>query len=200
MAAIQDKQSAVAGVWADSLMARAAAAGREDELLAELDGVLELFERETELESLLASPIVDDDAKRTLLEKALRGRASDLLVDGLQVMRRKGRLGLVRAVARAYRAAWLVRRGRVEVRVASAVPLDDALRAALTSAAERRTGREPILVERVDEDLIGGLVVRIGDDKFDSSVASDLARLERALLERSSHELLSGKSYFTETN
>jgi len=200
MPAIQDKQSAVAGVWAESLMELAAADGREDDLLEELKGVLELFDREEGLESLLASPVVDDEAKRALIEKALRGRASDLLVDGLQVMRRKGRLALVRAVARAYRAAWLERRGRVEVRVTSAVPLDDTLRAALAAAARRRTGREPILVERVDAGLIGGLVVRIGDDKFDSSVASDLARLERGLLARSSRELLSGKSYFTEDN
>ena len=41
-------------------------------------------------------------------------------------------------------------------------------------------------------------MVAIGDDKFDASVATDLARLQRNLLERSSLELISGKSYFTE--
>jgi F-type H+-transporting ATPase subunit delta len=194
-----ERQAGVAAVWADAVVRLAAEAGDEDELLAELDGLVALLDREPELEALLASPIVDDEAKRGLVERALRGRASDLLVDALQVMRRKGRLELVRALARAYRVEWLRRRDRVEVEVASAVPLSDELREEVRRAAARRAGREPLLVEIVDPELLGGLVVRIGDDKFDGSVARELARLEETLLERASRELHAGKSYFEET-
>jgi F-type H+-transporting ATPase subunit delta len=115
------------------------------------------------------------------------------------VLRQKGRLGLLRAVAIAYRGEWLRRRHRVEVQVASAVPLSEALRAELVLAAASRTGREPVLVEHVDPALLGGLVVRIGDDKFDSSVARELGRLREILLDRASRELHAGKSYFAET-
>jgi F-type H+-transporting ATPase subunit delta len=194
-----ERQAGVAAVWSDALARLAAESGREDELLEELEGLVGLLDRDAGLEALLASPIVDDDAKRVLLEKALRGRASDLLADALQVMRRKGRLGLLRAVAAAYRQEWLRRRNRVEVRVTSAVPLTDALRAELERAARARTGREPLLVEKVDSALLGGLVVRIGDDKFDGSVARELSRLEEQLLDRASRELHAGKSYFAET-
>lgn len=194
-----ERQAGVAAVWADAIVRLAAEAGREDELLDELAAMVALLEREPELEGLLTSPIVDDEAKRKLLERALRGRASELLVDALQVMRRKGRLDLLRAVALAYRAEWLRRRRRVEVEVTSAVPLSDELREALRRAAARRAGREPLLVERVDPGLLGGLVVRIDDEKFDGSVARELARLEETLLERASHELHAGKSYFEET-
>jgi F-type H+-transporting ATPase subunit delta len=194
-----ERQAGVAAVWSDALARLAAESGREDELLAELEGLVELLDRDAGLEALLSSPIVDDEAKRALLEKALRGRASDLLVDSLQVMRRKGRLGLLRAVAAAYRQEWLRRRNRVEVLVTSAVPLTDALRAELVRAAQARTGREPMLVEQVDPGLLGGLVVRIGDDKFDGSVARELSRLEEQLLDRASRELHAGKIYFAET-
>jgi len=199
MASGLEQQAAVAHIWSASIAGLAAAAGREDELLSELQGMVELLDRQPEFESLLASPIVDAAAKRQLLEALLRGKASDLLVDALQVMRRKGRLDLLRAVAAAYRKDWLARRGKVEVQVTSAVPLDDSLRDELRHAAKERTGRDPILVERVDPSILGGLVVTIGDDRFDDSVARELARLEESLLARASSELQAGKSYFEET-
>lgn len=205
MATDRSQQAAVARIWADSIVAlasekTAAAAGREDELLEELDGLVELLDHERDLDALLSSPLVDDQAKRLLIEKALRGRASDLLVDTLQVLRRKGRLGLVRAIAHAYRVEWMRRRNRVEVRVTTAVPLGDDLRQEIRLAAAERTNQHPVLIERVDPKLLGGLVVEIGDDKFDSSVSRELERLRETLLARASRELLSGKSYFTEAS
>jgi F-type H+-transporting ATPase subunit delta len=194
-----ERQARVAAVWSDAVARLAAESGREDELLAELEGLVAMLDRASGLEPLLTSPIVDDDAKRALLERAFRGRASDLFVDLLQVMRRKGRLDLVRALAAAYRGEWLRRRHRVEVRVTSAVPLSAALRDELRQAIARTTDREPVLVESVDPALLGGLVVRIDDEKFDGSVARELARLEETLLARASHELHAGKSYFEET-
>jgi F-type H+-transporting ATPase subunit delta len=200
MPTVQHKQTAIGQVWADALMTLAVEAGCEDDLLEELEGLVELLDRQPEFDALLTGPLVADGAKQQLIEEALRGRSSDLLVDALQVLRSKRRLELVRAVTVAFRSAWLDRRDRVEVQVTSAVPLAEELRSALAAAARRRTGREPVVVARVDAGLIGGLVVRIGDDKFDASVASELVRLEHRLLDRGSRELQSGKTYFTESS
>lgn len=200
MAGGQEEQAGLARVWSASIAGLAVAAGRDDELADELEGVVELFDASPDVESLLTSPVIDDATKRALIEKALRGRASDLLVDALQVMREKDRLGIVRALAKAYRTEWLRRRRRVEVRVASAVPLTDPLREALRAAASNRTGMEARLVEHVDPSLLGGLVVTIDDEKFDDSVARELRRIEENLLARASHELHAGKTYFEETD
>ena len=203
MANVVDKQIAVARVWADALFNLASAAGRDDEMLAELEGLVEVADSEPRLIELLVSPLVDDRTKEGLIEKLLRGKASDLVVDTLQVMRRKGRLGLTRALIRAYRELWMKRRNQVEARVASAVPLDDAqraaLRAELAKALAYRSGREPVLVERVDPELLGGLVISVGDIKLDSTVANELARLGAGLMARAADELLSDKSYVTNT-
>jgi F-type H+-transporting ATPase subunit delta len=195
MAIDDSRRAGLARLWSDALSALAAEAGREDELLAELEELVDLLDRQPELERLLANPLVDDQAKRQLVERAFRERASDLLVDTLQVMRRKGRLDLVRALAVAYRRDWMRRRNRIEVRVASPVPLGEELRTELRLALAERTNRHPVLVERVRPELLGGLVVEIGDLKFDASVARELAKLEEALLQRASRELHAGKSY-----
>jgi F-type H+-transporting ATPase subunit delta len=195
-----DLENPVARVYAESLIRLAAEDRREDEVRDELEALAGVVDSAPALARFLESPLVEDQAKRATLEDALRGRVSDLVVDGLQVMRRKGRLGLLRAVAHAYRELWIERRNRVEVRVTSAVALSDELRARLVQALARRTGREPMLVERVDPELLGGLVVSIGDDKIDSSVATRLERMHGDLLARASRELLEEKSYVTDTD
>lgn len=195
MAASQDKERSLARIYAEAMLA--AAAGAEQAFVDDLDALVGLLDRDPAFEAVLANPLINAAGKRALIDKALRGQLGDILVDGLQVMRKKGRLGLVRELARAVHEIWLARQGKVEVRVTSAVPLSPALREDLVRAAAQRIGKQPVLVERVDPKLLGGLVVRARDGKFDSSVARTLARIEAQLLERASNELLSGKSYVT---
>lgn len=195
MAASQDKERSLARIYAEAMLV--AAAGAEQAFVDDLDGLVGLLDRDPAFEAVLANPLINAAGKRALIDKALRGQLGDILVDGLQVMRKKGRLGLVRELARAVHEIWLARQGKVEVRVTSAVPLSPALREDLVRAAAQRIGKQPVLVERVDPKLLGGLVVRARDGKFDSSVARTLARIEAQLLERASNELLSGKSYVT---
>lgn len=198
MAVSRDKVLSLARVYAQALLA--AGAGREGELAEELAGVVELLDRDPGLEAVLANPLIDTEGKRALIERALRGRASDVLVDGLQVMRRKRRLDLLRAVAAEAHELWLAREGRIEVKVASAVPLSAAQRQALEAAAAARTGKRPTLVESVDPALLGGLVVQIGDEKVDATVTAELARVRGDLLDRAARELHSDKSYVTNTH
>jgi F-type H+-transporting ATPase subunit delta len=193
-----EKHMGLARVYGDALLTLAAARGEEDEVWESLEGLATAIEDQPDFELFLDSPLVDDAEKRAFLERLLRGRTPDLLVDGLQVVRRKGRLGLLRAIARAYREAWMRLRKKVEVDVVTAVPLAEELRRTIAAAASRRSGREAVLRERVEPDLLGGLVVKIGDEKFDASVARELAILEQRLLARASAEILSGKEYMDE--
>jgi len=197
MAVALDKQAPIARVYAESVGTLAAEQGRDDEVLEELEALVAALDASPALERFLASPLVENADQRDALEHGLRGRASDLVVDTLQVMRSKGRLELLRAVALAYREQWMKRRDRVEVRVASAIPLTEEIRASLARAVAQKLGKEPVLVEAVRPELLGGLVVSIGDDRFDSSVATGLARLQQELLERAARELLSDKSFVT---
>jgi F-type H+-transporting ATPase subunit delta len=139
--------------------------------------------------------VVDAKARQKTLEKIFRGKRSDLFVDAMQVLNRKGRLGLIEAVAEVYYLELEELRGRVEVHVRTAAPLTRRLREKLGEMAKIQAGREVDLVESVDESLIGGLVVQIGDRKLDASVATRVKRLRAALLDRASREIHSGTSF-----
>lgn len=192
MASFSDKSMAVASVYADAMLELADRRGEAEALRDELDEIARLAEIDRRFAAFLANPLIDEDRRAESLERMFRGKASDLAVDSLQVINRKGRIGLVPMIAAAYAARHDARRGVVEVQVASAVPLDGGQRERLRAAVRAATGSEPRLVERVDPELLGGLVVRIGDRKADSSIATRLRTLSEALLARASREILRG--------
>ncbi|MEO8196469.1 MAG: ATP synthase F1 subunit delta [Thermoanaerobaculia bacterium] len=189
MASSQAEEQSLARVWSDAVFSLARSRGVEDSMLEEWRGLVELLERDKDLKAVMASPLVNNEEKRQLIEKGFRGKASDLFVDALQVMRSKGRLGLAGFVAVAFHDAWMAAKNQVEVRVTSAVALSPELRQSLAAAASKFAGREAQLVEKVDPALLGGLVVRVGDDKFDDSVARELELLLAAFAARGSREL-----------
>lgn len=190
---IDDRQFAVARVYARALLDLAEETGAAEDLLEELAAAARLADSNPELADFLSSPLVGAETRRQAIERFFRGRASDLLVDALQVVSRKGRLAFLPAIAESYRREHRERRGIVDAEVTSATPLSPALRERLSRAIAARTGRQSQLVERVDPDLLGGLVVRVGDQKIDASVARGLAKLAASLAERASQEILAGR-------
>jgi F-type H+-transporting ATPase subunit delta len=187
-----DKTAAVARVYAAALLALAEEDGRADEVRDELTALEELVERSPAFHDFLVSPAIGADERSASLEKALRGRASDLVADAVLVMNRKGRALLLPALIATYAEAHDRLRRKVEVRVTSALPLSDDQRRRLAAAVEAATGLEPILVERVDPGIVGGLVVQVGDRKADASVVTRVKNLSAALLARASRQLRSG--------
>ena len=199
MAKVDEQELAVARVYAGAMLQLAHARGEADGLLNELLDLAGRVEKDAELERFLSSPLIDVDARRATIEKLFRGRRSDLFVDSLQVLNRKDRLGIIRGVAHEYRLAHEELHGRVEVFVRTAAPLSHKLRAKLKEVASRRAGKEADLVETIDESLIGGLVMRIGDEKLDASIATRLRKLAGVLLDRASREIHGGRTYLEGT-
>ena len=195
MASFTDQELAIGRVYAGAMLQLAEAAGVTDTLHDELQDLAGRVAIDAEFRTFLSSPMIDVAARRMTLEKLFRGRYSDLLVDALQVLNRKGRIGLIGAVAEGYRESRDEVRGRVQVHVQSAVPLTSDHRDRIREVAQRRSGKAAELVETVDPSLIGGLVIRIDDEKLDVSVATKLRTLAASLMDRASREIHSGRVY-----
>ena len=190
MAGVSVKEQSIARVYSRSMLQLAEERGEADSLLEELRGLVEYLDRNPKFETFLESPLVDDKDRAALLERAFRGKASDLLVDSLQVVNRKGRLGLLRAIAESYRSEHLVLRGMVEAHVRTVVPLTEPLRERIRAAVARHTGKTPVLIEEIDPSLIAGIVVQIGDEKIDQSLSRRLRELAANLENRATQEIL----------
>lgn len=195
MASVTEEQLAVAQVYSSAMIALAEKVGETDNLLSELEELSSLIERTPELERFFMIPIVEEEARAKSIEKIFRGRMSDLLVNSLQILNRKNRMALIHAVIKAYRHEHRKRAGHVEVFVRSAVPLTAEQRRELTEAVKQQTDSVPDLIETVDDSLIGGLIVQIGDRKLDTSVAQKLRRFADILHKRSGQELARTEAY-----
>jgi F-type H+-transporting ATPase subunit delta len=199
MASIDEREREVGRLYAEAILHVAEEGGQAESLLEELNGLVEYLDRNPEFERFLASPLIEEGPHAQVIEDAFRGKASDLLVDSLLVINRKGRLSALRAIAVAYRAALRDLRGWMDVHVRTAVPLTEPLRARLNQVLAASTSRRPTLIEKVDPALIGGLVIEVEGRKVDASVASRLHDLSEALLARASREIHSGKAYVAQS-
>jgi F-type H+-transporting ATPase subunit delta len=199
MASADERAREIGRLYAEAILHVAEEKGQAEELLEELNGLIEYLDGNPELDRFLASPMIEAEPREKVIEQAFRGKASDLLLDSLLVVNRKGRLSALRAIAAAYRAELRDLRGWVDVHVRTAVPLTPALRQRLEQTLATSTGRKPTLIEKVDPSVIGGLVVEVQGRKIDASVASRLHDLSAALLARASREIHSGKAYVAES-
>lgn len=187
---------AIAAVYAKALLELAGENGTRESVLEELDELVSYANRDPAFEQFLTSAVINTDTRRASLEKILRGKTSDLILDTIQVLNRKDRLALLEEVCRQYRLALEAQQNQVEVTVTSAVPLSDDARESLLGALKQHTGAQAILCERVDPSIIGGLVLQIEDEKIDFSVSTRLRGFRKTLLTRASHEIHGGRNYF----
>ncbi len=187
----------VAGVYARALLGAAEKAGQSEDVLEELDRLVEdVLDPYPEFEAVLVSDVIAADEKLGILDRTLRGRISDLLMNFLKVTARHGRLRLLRAIRRAARQLYDELRGRVPVEVATAAPLEEGLAGRLAERLREMTGGEPHLVPIVRPELIGGVVLRIGDTVYDGSVAARLNQVRTQMIQRSVHEIQSRRDRF----
>jgi F-type H+-transporting ATPase subunit delta len=195
MSHVDERDLALGALYATAMWAVAEQQDLTSTLLDEVHDLSTYLEKHPEFGTFLSSPTVDTNARANVIEKLFRGKYSDVFVNTVQVLNAKDRLSYFPAVAESYRLLHEERSGRVEVFVQTAHPLNEALRNQLRDVASKRTGLVADLVERVDDSLIGGMVVQIADDKFDMSVSTQLARVFRRLLDRASQEIHSGRRY-----
>jgi F-type H+-transporting ATPase subunit delta len=178
----------VAHVYADALLDAAGKENKADDVLEELREFIDLVvSPNPELEKFFANKTISKEKKAELLNKVLPGRVSGLLSNFLLVLNEHERLGLLRPILNAYIELNNKRARRVVVQVRSAVPLLDHQRERLVSELRKAFRQEPMLEAQVDPDLLGGLIVRVGDWLYDASVKSRLETLQNQLNERSLH-------------
>lgn len=185
-----EAREAVADIYAGVLLSLAQASGTVEAVRDELESLRDLESADRAFASFMASHAIDSDRRAPSLEKMFRGRLSDTVVDTLQVMNRNGRSGLVGPLARRYVLRMEAAAGQVEVCATTAVPLDEAQREDVRQLAAELSGKSPVMEYREDAALIGGLVLQIGDVRYDDSVRSRIEALRDQLAERGERGLV----------
>ncbi len=174
----------IARNYAETLLDLAERAGGPDaveEYGAAMDEVAELL-ADGRVREFLATPRVTAQAKKDALVAALGSRVPAPFLRFLQVVVDKRRQGQLAEIAAQFRQLVDERAGRVRVGVEISHAPDAALQAEIGQALANRLGKVVIPSFTVNPDLLGGVVVRIGDEILDGSVRSRAQGLRRRLL------------------
>ncbi len=177
-------------VYAKALLGAAAKSNETAAVLEQLDSVVQdVLTRLPKVAAALSSPRVPHEAKEQMLDKAFGGKMSPTLLNFLKVLSRRGRLDCLAAISAAARRQYNEATGRIQVTVRTAEGISDEQRDAIAARLQQALGGEGDMQTSVDPSLIGGIVVRVGDQVFDGSIARRLVRLRDGAVERISGQI-----------
>jgi len=157
----------------------------------------DVLAKNAEFERLLVSPTINRDDKLKLIERVVSSRGSEFFVSFLKVLARHDRLDLLPNILQAARIQSERSSGRKRVSIKTAKPLSNESRQAIGDKLRSAFAFEPILEAEIDPSLIGGMVIRVDDTVYDSSLRTRLKQLKARLRERSLHEIQTGRNRFS---
>jgi len=147
----------------------------------DLGSAVRLLQDNPELETLFKHPNVDTAAKTELLRKLFGGQLSDITVNTLALLVERGRSELIPVVYGQFIKIANAALGRAEAIVYSPKALTAEESTAVAARFSNLTGKNVIVTNILDPELLGGIKVRIGDTLYDGSLSGKLERLEKAL-------------------
>jgi F-type H+-transporting ATPase subunit delta len=171
------------GRYVTALYELAEEAGRVDAVAEDLKKVKLLIDGSADLSRLISSPAINiEDQNKAITAILIKAGAENLVVQFIGVVASNGRLFALPQIIDSFLSDLATRRGEVSAEVVSAVSLDNKLQAEVEKAVSGVAGSNKVsLSMRVDESLIGGLIVRIGSRMIDTSIKTKLNRLEMAM-------------------
>lgn len=171
----------VSGTYATALLELGQERGEAEAYGEELTELAALFADSRDFRVFFENPKVPQSDKLNVLEKTLKGQVSESVLNLLKVLVKRGRQELFGQISAAYKEAHDELRGRTNVTITTASPIDSALKSELVGMVSKKLNREIVAAERVDEHLLGGVTIRIGDTVIDGSVRTKLNRVRESV-------------------
>ena len=174
----------VAARYAKSLLDLGKEMGTLETVKQDMDLLGKTVAENRDLRLLLRNPIVKHDKKLAILTAIFQGKVSDVTMQFFTILTQKNRESALESMGTEFQVQYNVMQGIQTAQVTSATPLTPALRDELEQLVIKQTGLTEVkLTEKVDPSLIGGFVLRVGDQQIDDSVRTSLRKLRTSLQE-----------------
>jgi ATP synthase F1 delta subunit len=167
-----------ARVYAEALFEVAREKGRLGPIRDDLSQFVDALEADRELQVFLFSPHFSSAEKVAGLKRAVSDADPELL-NFLELLIEKHRMPEIFRVRRQFEESWKRENRLIDVTVTSAVELDPAVVGRIGEEIERQTGQKVELASRVDEEIVGGIVLQVGNMVLDASIRNRLEKLRK---------------------
>ena len=168
----------LARVYGRSLFEVALQQGKLDELREQLGQFADALDEHRELAVFFFSPYFSSAEKQEALGRVLVG-ADEQFVNFLELLIENHRMPVIFRIRREYERLWEEENKMLAVDITSAIELDTATTQSLGDRIGERTGRKVALTAHVEPDILGGIVVRVGNSILDASIRNRLEQLRR---------------------
>lgn len=174
----------LSAVYAQALLENTPDDAQAGELVQELDALVALLDTMPQSQTLLSGLALDANHRNIFVQRAFSGNVSGPIEALLGVMAAHGRLAILRETAHTLRRLLDQRMGKVEVTLTTALALDPGQQQEIELKLRETIGAPIVFKTRVDERILGGIVLRIGEQNYDASIAAELGRLKDSLHHR----------------
>jgi ATP synthase F1 delta subunit len=168
----------IAAVYARSLFEVAKDQGKLDDVRAQLGEFADAMHETRELQMFFFSPYFSTEEKQDGLDRTVSG-ADPIVVNFLKLLIENHRMPVIFRVRRGYDELWEHENRLLPVQVTSAVELDSATVKQIGDRIAEQTGQKVDLSAAVEPDILGGIVVRVGNQVLDASVRNRLEQLRK---------------------
>jgi len=184
VAQVETSMSGVAGRYGAALFELANESGTADAVSGDLKRFAAFIEESPDLKRLVTSPVFTADQQKAAVGAVLdRAGIGGIVANFIRLVAQKRRLFVLPAMIRAYETLLARKKGIVPAEVTVAEAMPEQLLADLKSALAKTAGQEVSLAVKVNPDIIGGMIVKLGHRMFDASLKTKLNALRVAMRE-----------------
>ncbi|MGL5244478.1 MAG: F0F1 ATP synthase subunit delta [Sarcina sp.] len=158
--------------------------GKVEEYLEDLREICDLINNNQDFYEVIKHPQISTTRKKETFKSIFNGKIDDELISFLLILIEKDRILYLREKLNEMEKIHLEKNNTLVADVKSAIPLDKEQVDALINKLEKKYNKKILLKEKVDQSIIGGLYVRVGDDVIDGTIKSKLDELRSLMLKR----------------
>ena len=164
--------------YASALMSLAKSNNLSEQFGNEIRSLLSLLESSKDLRHFLGNPLIKPDAKKAVIKQIAGEEMNPLMRSFLSLLIDKGRILFLEGIGKQYLTQLRALNQTVLAEVTSAVPLSDAQQQTVREKVQAMTSARQVEIEtKIDTDLIGGVVIKVGSQVIDASLRGQLRRL-----------------------
>jgi len=171
----------VANVYSEALFDVAIEENKVDQLFEELKQVTDLFKEFPEFFELFKTPKISIEDKKKTIEEVFGGKISSEMMNFLKIVLDKRRSSAIHSIKNEFDEKVFTHKGIEKATVESAVALDDAQLKELEEKLSAMTGKVIQLKNNINPEVVGGLLLRVGDKVVDGSIRKRLNDMKDSL-------------------
>lgn len=175
----------IAQVYAQGFLGAVAKADNVEELVEELESIVkDVLNVHPRFERSLSPAFMSNEDRVSMLDRVFGPRVSKPVLNLLKVLSAHGRVASLRSVVRQVRKLYGRQTNRIDVDVRTAMPLADDILDSIRTTLQARLGIQPTLHVAIDPEVLGGLIVKVGDTVYDGSIRTMFEKARRRMVDR----------------